>query len=340
MRRRGFGRSLGVLVLIAILVSGTTVFAEGESGIGSVSGGDAVSGGAAVSGNDAVSGGDIIVPESEVVPPDANQIQNIVENVNENLDQVLDDEGSVEEKVADLKENLEIRELATAIENDDKIIDKLVNIEEEFKAEKNITVTENVDAALGNKVAPEKVSVVGAALNVESGSLELVMKKPAKQEKIDKKIYKNSFQVDIKLMAGEQEIKKLDVPVTIFMEIPMGLDESKLVLLHFNDDGSYQKVKLKFLGKRRICFTVTHFSNFVFAEEEKAGETPLITIKSVGTSASVNSSTASPGKAPKTDGESAFGWYVTMAVLLATAFVLRRIEVLSKRRCIKQTPKD
>ena len=74
------------------------------------------------------------------------------------------------------------------------------------------------------------------------------------------------MQLAIELKNDNTSVHELGVPITITMPIPTGLDESRLAILHYHEDGSVESVNLKNNGDGTVTFTVTSFSTFVFAE--------------------------------------------------------------------------
>ena len=57
------------------------------------------------------------------------------------------------------------------------------------------------------------------------------------------------------------------MPVTITMPVPTGIDASRLVILHDKDgDGTSDETMPYFLSEGKVTLTLTHCSNFAFAE--------------------------------------------------------------------------
>ena len=168
--------------------------------------------------------------------------------------------------------------LAEAVEGDSEIAQKLEELEEAYTGKANVTVKnpdnqanqQAVAAAFGMDVAEVQgaVSVTGAGLNAKANeTIELSVKKVAKgQEKdVDEK-YDDKGQLDIDLVKGDgSEVKDLAASVTFSLPIPKGTIRSKLYILHFNPDGSFEFVRPVFKNNKMYT-TVSHFSRFAIVE--------------------------------------------------------------------------
>ncbi|MCR5754259.1 MAG: hypothetical protein K6G30_05520 [Acetatifactor sp.] len=108
----------------------------------------------------------------------------------------------------------------------------------------------------------------GTGLNGKEGdTVSLKIGIPAKKEKVNTTLYPRSVQFDIKLNIAEGEINKLKVPVRLTVPVPLGFNINRLVVLHYNEDGTYEKIIPRRNSDETVSFAVTHFSTFVFAEE-------------------------------------------------------------------------
>ena len=183
---------------------------------------------------------------------------------------------------------------------------KLKDLEDAYKAAANVTV-EDPDNQENRNVLKEVFNIgeddvkgtldmTGAALNAKAGeSIELSIKSVPenKETAIDEK-YENAKQLDIDLVKGDgTEVDELDSSVTFSLPIPNGVIRSKLYILHFNEDGTYELIRPVFKGNR-MYITVSHFSRFVIAElaeNASSGDkpsptaTPTATIKPSPTAA-------------------------------------------------------
>ncbi|MCR5756034.1 MAG: LPXTG cell wall anchor domain-containing protein, partial [Acetatifactor sp.] len=166
-----------------------------------------------------------------------------------------------------LVDNATTEELATAVQNDPKLLEKLDKLEDKFVEQNNITVKQSVSTQAAKVVDEKKISVVGAGFNAKPGdTVRLNIAIPVKQEKVNTSIYPNAVQLDIKLVSDSGEIKNLKVPVTITMPVPQGVKKDNLAILHYKTDGSYDVLIPKQNADGTITFTVSHFSTFVFAQ--------------------------------------------------------------------------
>jgi hypothetical protein len=137
------------------------------------------------------------------------------------------------------------------------------------------TKVESLDEDLG--IDTDSVSILGAALNAtEAGKVTFNLSMP--DEDTQKKLIESNTQftkaivLDLSLDgAGIQKGQDLAIPVTVTMSAPAGIAIDKLTVLHYNaDNTSYETLTVRENSDKTISFTVTHFSNFVFAEKETA----------------------------------------------------------------------
>lgn len=212
---------------------------------------------------------------SEYIPFKKNEV---ADKVNGTLDIVVPKEittENVQQAVSDVKEifkdDTSKGELQVAMQTDEATRDKIAALEEQYMTSKNVTTafsqTEDVE------IDASSVSILGAGLNAtEAGSVEFKMSKPS--EEVQKDLVTNTrftkaIVLDLGLEgAGITPGQTLDIPVTVTMNPPTGIDVSKLTILHYNEDNtSYEKLPVRRNSDGTISFTVTHFSNFVFGEE-------------------------------------------------------------------------
>ena len=69
--------------------------------------------------------------------------------------------------------------------------------------------------------------------------------------------------------AGIEKGEELAIPVTVTMPAPEGIDINSLAILHYTDDGP-ETLEVRKNSDGTISFTVTHFSNFVFGENNQS----------------------------------------------------------------------
>ena len=167
-------------------------------------------------------------------------------------------------------------ELQVAMQTDTATQEKIKNLENAYKESMNLKTAVNSSDDIG--VDASSVSLLGAALNAteNGGSVTFNMSKP--DEETQKDLITNSrftkaIVLDLELEgAGITAGAPLDIPVTVTMAAPEGIDINKLTILHYNADGTYENLPVRKNADGTISFTVTHFSNFVFGEKQAASE--------------------------------------------------------------------
>ncbi len=172
---------------------------------------------------------------------------------------------SAESALTAIKE-MNQKQLAIAMQTDAEVVAQLKEIEAQYMKDTNVNVAINVDAAVTDKVDADKISVVGAVANGAGRNVEFNIAAPTKQEVLDSKMYAKSVQLDIKLKADE-EIHNLTIPTTITMPVPENIALDMLELIHYKQNGTFEKVNFRANEDNTITFTVTEFSNFVFAQK-------------------------------------------------------------------------
>lgn len=169
--------------------------------------------------------------------------------------------------LAAVKEQINLSTLRTAMQTDDSVLAKMKTLEDSYASEKGISVAANATGGAEQYVDAGLISMVGAALNAESGAVNLAVTIPEKKIDVDTNRYANSVQLDLKLWNENQSKSQLEVPITITMPIPVGVDANHLTILHYHQDGSSEKMSPRVNADGTITFTVTSFSTFVFANE-------------------------------------------------------------------------
>jgi hypothetical protein len=147
-------------------------------------------------------------------------------------------------------------------------------IEEAYNTAKNIRVekTSGLDSISANDV-----SIIGAGFatgNTDS-TITLNVGKPGDYEVKDS-VYTNIVAFDMSLVetdsAGQtvdnNKLHELDIPVTITLPVPDGMDVALLKILHFKSDGSMEVITPAVIKDGKfVKFTITSFSTFAFAEK-------------------------------------------------------------------------
>ena len=145
-------------------------------------------------------------------------------------------------------------------------------LETSYATQNGITTSNQVSAEAAAYVDTNKISMIGAALNAISGPVMLKVTVPESKVDVDTNRYANSVQLDLKLDADGQSKDTLDVPITITMPIPAGIESSHLTILHYHADDTAEVISPRDNGDGTVTFTITKFSTFVFANEKTETE--------------------------------------------------------------------
>lgn len=193
--------------------------------------------------------------------------------VSSTVKDALANSSSAQEALEAVKENISTSALKTAMQTDAETLAQVKELEERYTKENNISVeAPAVSSAAADYVDPGKINMVGAGLNAKSGAVQLSVGVPEKPEYVNDKFYKKTVQLSIELKNENASIHELEVPITITMPVPAGLNTETLAILHYHQDGSVESVTLKNNGDGTVTFTVTNFSTFVFAEKNTQTE--------------------------------------------------------------------
>lgn len=173
--------------------------------------------------------------------------------------------------MAIIRQNTSKNALSTAMQTSSEVLEQIKTLEQKYLTESNVTVSKSVSdqaAALG--VDTSKVSMVGASFNANPNStVSLDISVPETKVAVPTG-YKDGVQLDIKLNGASSSDGKLEMPITITMPAPAGVDLSKLILWHYHGDNR-EAVVFKNNNDGTITFTVTSFSVFLFTEEQTGG---------------------------------------------------------------------
>ena len=140
---------------------------------------------------------------------------------------------------------------------------------ENFVVVKPANVAEEAQTLLGGG----EISLVGGALNADPESeVELKVapsaKVPVLKQELDNQTFKNKVSFDIKLaINGDDNHSELSFPVKITMPVPDGFDAKSMKLFHIHGDDE-TPVTFNDNHNGTITFTVTGFSDFVFAQND------------------------------------------------------------------------
>lgn len=171
-----------------------------------------------------------------------------------------------------LKNSADISVIQTAMQTSDSFRGQVKELEAKYAAEKGISTSRDVSEEAREYVDPDKVEIVGAAFNAVGDNVQLSIDKTPEDKKVPlHENYLNSVQLDIKLTSDSTEIHELEVPVSITMPVPAGINVAQLVILHYHQDGTVERAAFHVNGDGTITFTVREFSTFAFAESGSIG---------------------------------------------------------------------
>lgn len=190
----------------------------------------------------------------------------VSENINLSLIDLINDNTDADGILSGLK-NLNKSDLAVSMQTNEDVLSNIETLEEAYASEKGITILNNVDEAISDKIDVNSISIVGAAFNAGDTTTEMTLNfsQPNEDVVVDESQYKNVVQIDMKLEGAASET--LDVPVRITMPIPTGVSESRLSILHYHADGTYETIfPIQYNDDGTVSFTLTSFSTFAFTE--------------------------------------------------------------------------
>lgn len=161
--------------------------------------------------------------------------------------------------------------LAAVMQKDKEALDLVKQIEDKYKTEKGINVSQNTDDTVNSLMDTSKIAVAGTAFNAANGTknMSLNFAKESNPVNVNSVLYKNAVQFNISL-DGATDSSNLQVPIHITIPIPKGMNAERFKVLHYHKDGSMEIVTPTIdEANNTASFTVTSFSTFVFANEEE-----------------------------------------------------------------------
>lgn len=187
--------------------------------------------------------------------------------VDQTLEEILQN-SDVVAAVDDLKDGSKVNQsdLTVAMQSDSNVQKMMRNLEEKYAEEMEVTVASPIVEDIA--IDAEKVDILGAGLNVGRGQ-EVVLKisKPDTKSPYNPEVYKNVIQFNMDMLVDGIVKKELDIPVTITLPVPDGMNINRLTILHYSSvDGSYDTIYPKKNSNGTVSFTINHFSAFAFAE--------------------------------------------------------------------------
>lgn len=188
-------------------------------------------------------------------------------------DALTNNPGSASAALETVKREITNTVLCTAMQIDETVRKQISDLEDAYTAEKNITVSAPAVSDEAKAYLAGDITIVGAGLNAAAGQevrLDISVSPTKELDHEHPYLDANSVALDIQLISGGSSIKELDVPVTITMPVPAGVDDKKQLLIfhyYYGADGSIYRDTLDPIinGDGTITFSVSHFSTFVFA---------------------------------------------------------------------------
>ena len=162
--------------------------------------------------------------------------------------------------------------LMVAMTTEKSIAEKVKEIESRYNATEGITVEKAVSGEVGSLgVNAGNIKVIGAGLNASNGeSVTLKITKTEEEVGVPSECY-NPVQLDIKLDIAGTNKTNLDIPISITMPIPKGVEKQGLVIYHVHSNGQKEFVShIRNNADGTITFAVKDFSTFVFANKKGA----------------------------------------------------------------------
>lgn len=194
-------------------------------------------------------------------------IPEAVANVVEQVKTLVDADATPEEKVEAVQEVIDtVKELVQNEEVKELASETISSIEETIK--EALGIDTKVDSKGDN--VPEVKSVIGALLSVDAGKQPTLSVEALGADNTPalEAGFVNAFPLEIKLFADDEEVQP-NVPVTIRMGIPSGVDKDKEIkVVHFGQNGT-DTLDTKVFGDE-MEFTTDGFSTFVVVNVESA----------------------------------------------------------------------
>ncbi len=240
----------------------------------------------AISGDLSQKGSSLYSDESPVMGLSANSITAISDvstasaaTDNMNIDSLTDDnKNAINEAVDTLKSSYETAsaktDLRNAIQADPDTQEMIKGLAEFYAAANDITYRAP-DVAEDVRIDSTNIKVIGAELNVSTGSsVQLKLTNPTTQPNYSS-VYSSVLAFNMSLVDGEgnpiEKETNLDVPTTIKLPVPDDMDPITLRILHYINGNSNPEVIYPAFetinGQLMAVFTVNRFSLFAFAEE-------------------------------------------------------------------------
>ncbi|WP_026498658.1 InlB B-repeat-containing protein [Butyrivibrio sp. WCD2001] len=171
--------------------------------------------------------------------------------------------------------------MADKVESNGAIAEKLEKLEETYTEAAGVTVVqpsedeqtkETLKEVFGDDVNTNAASVSGAGLNAAPEQTAKLSIEPTTEEnqKAVGEEFNSVAQIDMSLKVGDgnaadEELHELVAPITITLPMPKNILGSRLYVLHYYADGTYELIKPKLVNNTMVI-TVSHFSTFAIVE--------------------------------------------------------------------------
>lgn len=242
-----------------------------------------------------------IASESVPYTSVADQVSGELDSILSKLDKI-DDSASEEEKQAAVEaaveevQQMNQEDLRKAMEADEGEANGVIKKLEQLEEATGKTADKEVAEDLANTFDKDKVSIVGAVLNLDEGETDIALVVDEATEK-DLEIpdtYKDAVTFDLHLEVtknGEkQEKDSLTVPVQVTLPIPAQFQgkEDQLKILHYTGNANPEVVKAHVSSdKKSVSFVVSSFSDFAMVLEKEIYEVFVYVLNGEGGTVSI-----------------------------------------------------
>ena len=213
-----------------------------------------------------------VAHSEEVMSPVLNFGQ-VIDKINADLDEQISAVENGTTSADQVKETLQDtpkESLKASMQASEETYDKVGVLEDAYTKEKGISV----DTKINNVELNGDVSILGAGLNAADGqkNVTLNIDRPDAEHSLYDPALRSVLEISMKL-DGASQAGELDVPVCITMPVPENVNKAALRIFHFRGDGRMDIIWPDFVmvdGQEMIRFAITHFSDFVLADDQGA----------------------------------------------------------------------
>ncbi len=167
-----------------------------------------------------------------------------------------------------LTENFTVSTLQTAMQTDPKTADLIRTLEEKYMRENNITVGKSVSEEAARYLDVDRISAVGIGLNaVVESNISLDIRMFYGEERMEAIGCADRISLEIHLCSDRSIADTLDVPVAVTLPVPDNLYQEHLELLHYKQDGIWEKEMVRDNKDGTVTFTVIDLGIFVLVKK-------------------------------------------------------------------------